>query len=92
MGKPEFIGAGRAQELKEKQVSSKTPKDKELAGSAALAKEISAGSVEHIENVEDTNAEVKPSRKKRLTKHCGRFWCCYCIGIIVLLAIMLPIL
>jgi hypothetical protein len=49
---------------------------------------------EHIEDVtEETNVEkVRDTRGRRLKRHCMRYWICYLLLNIILLAIMLPIL
>ncbi|KAH9886403.1 hypothetical protein F4778DRAFT_774074 [Xylariomycetidae sp. FL2044] len=48
----------------------------------------------HIEDVASPPQETKRhgKRKQKLKNHCGRFWLCYLVGIIILLAIALPIL
>ncbi|KAH8881400.1 hypothetical protein GQ53DRAFT_588238, partial [Thozetella sp. PMI_491] len=33
----------------------------------------------------------KPSKKQKIKRHCGRFWCCYLIALIIFLAIFLPL-
>lgn len=96
MGKPEWIGYGRRQALKDSKKSHPIDPDKnrELSGKE-LAKIGSAGCVEKIEKVhssESSETDVKPSRKRKLSRHCHRFWCCYCIGLVIFLAIFLPIL
>lgn len=52
--------------------------------------------VEHIERLSDESDESPPGRVKRarivFNKHWRRFWCCYLLGIIIFLAIFLPIL
>ncbi|KIV99028.1 uncharacterized protein PV09_09254 [Verruconis gallopava] len=66
-------------------------------------KEDEASRANHIENVDEvvvaadeTNVAdhkaTKETRKQRIRRHCMRYWICYLIGNIILLAIMLPIL
>lgn len=54
----------------------------------------SKGDIEHAEHIETESAppgKVKQARAK-FQKHWKRFWCCYLIALIVLLAIFLPVL
>lgn len=52
--------------------------------------------VEHIERLSDEGDGPPRGRVKRartiFNKHWRRFWCCYLLGIIIFLAIFLPIL
>ena len=61
-----------------------------------LAKVMSASSANridlvHLEEVAD-EATPKLNKKQKFRRHCARFWCCYLLGAVVLLAIGLPIL
>lgn len=63
--------------------------DDQNAVNAAAAGEDSASSVDHV-----VEKDTTPKEKKRVKvkKHFRRFWWAYLIGLIVLLAILLPIL
>jgi hypothetical protein len=56
----------------------------------------SASSVSKIDlvHLEDVREDTRPklNKKQKLRKHCARFWCCYVLGAVLLLAIGLPIL
>ncbi|KAI9148381.1 hypothetical protein HJFPF1_12212 [Paramyrothecium foliicola] len=43
----------------------------------------------HIEDVQPLGK--KPTKKQRLRRHCLRFWFCYLVGLIIFLAIFLPL-
>lgn len=50
---------------------------------------------EHIEDTKETNLldpTVKDTRRRRLRRHCARYIICYCLGLLILLAILLPIM
>jgi hypothetical protein len=97
MGKTGFVGEGRVEEMNRLQSSNQYVSDgngkekKALAESSALTKETTKGSVEKIENIE-TQAFARPSKKRKLKRHFMRWWCCYCVGIFILLAAGLPVL
>lgn len=97
MGKTGFVGEGRVEEMNRLQSGSQyasggNGKEKKVsAESNELSKEMTNGSVEMIEKIE-TQAVAKPSKRRKLRRHCMRWWCCYGIGIFILLAAGLPIL
>lgn len=45
----------------------------------------------HLEDVRDEKAP-KLNKKQKFRRHCVRFWFCYVLGAVILLAIGLPIL
>lgn len=50
---------------------------------------------EYIEDVDKSNLvdpQTRNTKKQRLKRHCMRYWICYLLANIILLAIMLPIL
>lgn len=95
MGKPTWIGYGRREEVNEKGKPTLDghAKEKEIDAAEIVATKAS-GSVEKIENVESIRSsqdDVKLSKRRRTARHLRRFWCCYGILGIVVLAILLPI-
>lgn len=51
---------------------------------------------EHVENTRPLDVgdkgSLKISRTQKLKRHLRRFWCCYVVGTVVFLAILLPVL
>lgn len=45
----------------------------------------------HLEDVQDEDVP-KLNKKQKFRRHCVRFWFCYVLGAVILLAIGLPIL
>lgn len=44
------------------------------------------------DHVREKEQKVVLTKRQKLKRHCGRFWLWYLIGVIIFLAIMLPIL
>ncbi|KAL1963085.1 hypothetical protein VTN77DRAFT_8731 [Rasamsonia byssochlamydoides] len=44
-----------------------------------------------VEHVEGIPPEAPLTRKQRIKRHCGRYWCCYVLVLIIGLAIFLPL-
>lgn len=61
----------------------------EVARAGAIARS------EHIEDIAKTNLvdpQTRNTKRRRLKRHCMRYWICYLFATIILLAILLPIL
>jgi hypothetical protein len=59
------------------------------------AREDAIARSEHIEELDKTNLlgpNMKDTKRRRLRRHCMRYWICYCIGLLLFQAILLPIL
>jgi hypothetical protein len=57
-------------------------------------KEHEATRVHHVDTLDESNLvdpKVKNTKRQRLKRHCMRYWICYFIANIILLAILLPI-
>lgn len=50
----------------------------------------SVGFLEHVENIQPKPARL--SRTQKIKKHFRRFWCCYLVGLVIFLAVALPVL
>lgn len=44
----------------------------------------------HLEDIQED--DQKPTKKQKLVRHWKRFWFCYLVGLVVFLAIFLPLL
>jgi hypothetical protein len=57
-------------------------------------KEHEAARTDHIEHVESNLVDPKTrnTKRQRIRRHCLRYWICYLLANIILLAILLPIL
>jgi hypothetical protein len=45
----------------------------------------------HLEEVRGIK-RPKLNKKQKLRRHCARFWCCYVLGAVIMMAIALPVL